>query len=111
MDWDTALYDPLFGIFAVVAAVDTGATQTTLAVIDQTSGIEIGTDIDRPVISPAAYVRASELVEKGISEESLLDATLTIRGTAWTIKNVAAKPGPDGKGSGELVLILVNGDL
>lgn len=111
IDWDTALYDPLFGIFAVVAPIDTGLVQTTLAVIDQTAGIEIGNDPERPVISPAAYVRQSELTEKGIAEDTLLDATITIRGIEWTIKNVAAKPGPDGKGSGELVLMLVNGDL
>lgn len=111
IDWQTAIYDPLFGVFGVVATLDTG-NETDITVIDQTAGIEIGTSsIDLPVISPAALVRAAELAEKEITEESLLEASLTIRGVTWTIKNVAAKPGPDGKGSGELMLLLVNGDL
>lgn len=111
IDWQTAIYDPLYGIFGVVATLDTG-TENEVTVIDQTAGIEIGaSSVDLPVISPAALVRVAELDEKEISEESLLEASLTIRGITWTIKNVAAKPGPDGKNSGELMLLLLNGDL
>jgi len=111
IDWDTALYDPLFGVFGVVAAIDTGTVQADLTVIDQTQGIEIGDDVDRPVISPAVFVRVAEITENGLTEDALLEATLTLRGIAWTVKNVAAKPGPDGKNSGELMLLLVNGEL
>jgi hypothetical protein len=111
IDWDTALYDPIFGIFGVVAAIDTGAVQANITVIDQTAGIDIGQDVERPVISPAVYVRAAEIAENGLTDESLLEATLTLRGIAWTVKNVAARPGPDGKNSGEFVLLLINGEL
>ncbi|MFZ1059281.1 MAG: hypothetical protein WAP47_08815 [Candidatus Rokuibacteriota bacterium] len=111
IDWDTALYDPLFGVFGVVASLDTG-TLVDVTVIDQTAGIEIAADaVGLPVISPVALVRVAELDDNGLGEEDLLEATLTIRGNAWTIKNVAAKPGPDGKGTGELMLMLINGDL
>lgn len=112
INWDVALYDPLYGMFGVVASLDTGTVQASLTVIDQTAGIEIGTDnVDRPVISPAVFVRVSELTDNSLAEDQLLDAILTVRGTAWTVKNVAAKPGPDGKASGEVMLLLINGDL
>lgn len=111
ISWDTALYDPLFGVFGVVASLDTG-TVYSVTVIDQTAGIEISSSsVDLPVIAPAASIRLSEMQAKGIEEDNLIDATLTIRSTAWTIQNCMQKPGPDGKGSGELVLILQNGDL
>jgi hypothetical protein len=112
IDWDTALYNPLFGIFGVVASLDAGDGPVSVTVIDQTAGIEIGmSPVDLPVIAPAALIRAWEMTDKGLTEESLLEAALTFRGRTWTIKNVAAKPGPDGKNSGEFLLILLNGDL
>jgi len=112
MDWDTALYDPLFGVFGVVATLTIGTEETSLTVIDHTTGIEIeGNGLTMPTIKPAAFVRLTELASNSIEASDLIDATLTIRGNTWTIKNTAPKPGPDGKGTGELQLILINGDL
>lgn len=112
MDWDTALYDPLYSVFAVTAAIDTGSVQASVKVIDETGGIEITrSDVDLPVISPAVFVRTADLMAASLTEEALLDASLTFNGRTWTIKNCAPKPGPGGKGSGEVMLLLANGDL
>lgn len=112
VDWDASLYDPLYSVFAVPATIDTGLKTADLMVIDQTAGVEIETSpIGLPVIQAAAYVRTTELAEKLLAEDTLLEATLTIGATRWTVKNIAPKPGPGGKSTGELMLILINGDL
>lgn len=112
IDWDGALYDPLYATFGVAATIDTGTQSAAITVIDQTAGIEIETSpIGLPVIQAAALVRTTELAEKSLIEDRLLDAKLTIGATNWTVKNIAPKPGPGGKSTGELMLILINGDL
>lgn len=112
IDWETALYGQIFGVFGVTATLDTGTALTDITVIDQTSGIEIMRDgIDLPVVSPAVFVKASEMASKGLSQDILLEATLSLRGYQWTVKNVAEKPGPNGKATGEWMLLLINGDL
>lgn len=112
IDWDAGLYDPLFSVFATAASLDIGGGPVAVTVIDQTAGIELAANaVDMPVISPVAIIRASEMASNDITEESLLEASLTIGSTVWTIKNVAARPGPGGKGSGEYMLVLINGDL
>lgn len=112
IDWDKALYDPLFGIFGVSASLNIGGAPISVMVIDKTAGVEVGmSEVELPVIAPVAMIRASEMASNDLTEDALLEATITIRGKAWTIKNVAARPGPDGKSSGEFMLILLNGDL
>lgn len=111
IDWDTELLEPLYSEFGKEAVTDIGSPPATLVVIDKTAGVEIAThDIDQPSISPAACVRVSEMAGKGIAEEDLIDATVTIDGKAWTVTNVHSRP-VDGKGTGELMLILLDGDL
>lgn len=106
-DWNAMLYDPLYAAFGADATVG----DTAIRVLDQTMGVEIeASPIGLPTIQAAALVRVAELASKSISESSLLGATLAIGSNAWTIQNIAPKPGPGGKGTGELQLILVGGD-
>jgi hypothetical protein len=107
IDWNAALYDPIYDMLGVDATVEDG----TIRVIDQTAGVEIETSpISLPTIQAAALVRVTELAAKNISETSLLGGTITIGGNDWTVQNIAPKPGPGGKGTGELQLLLINGD-
>lgn len=112
MDWHAALYNPIYSVFGVPAVLRMGAQNYALTVIDQTSGIEINAQgVELPTIAPAAVLRTSEAVAAGLTQDKMIDATLTIGGIEWTVKNIAERPGPEGKSTGEWLLFLVNGDL
>lgn len=112
IDWNAKLYDPLFARFGTPAVLAVGADSHAVTVIDQTAGIEIDAGgLTGHTIKPVADVRMAELVGLGIDPTGLREATLTIGANAWTVKNTAPNPGPDGKGTGILQLILINGDL
>lgn len=112
MDWNTGLYKALYATFGVPAVLKVGQNNIALTVIDQTSGIEINAPgVELPTIVPAAIVRISECNVAGLSQDKLLDASIIIGGRTWTVANVAEKPGPTGKDSGEWVMTLANGDL
>lgn len=111
VDWDAQLLEPLYGEFGKEAVIDADGGPVAVTVIDKTEGVELFThDLDRPSIAPAVQVRQSELAEKNLDEEGLIDATVTIGGKEWVIINIHARP-VDGLGSGELLLLLQDGDL
>jgi hypothetical protein len=106
IDWNSALYDPLYSNFGVEAEL----AGETVTVIDMTAGVEIDAgNALLPTIKPAAMVRAAELTTAGLTAENLPDAILLLNSNEWTVKNVHPKPGPEGKGSGEYLLVLING--
>lgn len=112
IDWNSLLYDPLFSTLGVPATLEVNASTYDVTVIDQTAGIEVdGGGLNAHSIKPVAEIRMAELADNSIDPTGLKDATLTFSGNAWTVKNTAPQPGPDGKGTGVLQLILVNGDL
>ncbi|MEN6306095.1 MAG: hypothetical protein ABFD96_25440 [Armatimonadia bacterium] len=112
IDWDGLLYDKIYDFFGVAAEIETRCGTVAVTVIDQTAGIEVQAgNVGMPSIRAAAMVRVAEIVSAGFPIDSLIDGELRIGATAWTIKNVAPRPGPNGKNTGELQLILINGAL
>lgn len=112
INWDALLYDQLFASFGTPAVLQAGAGSHMVTVIDQTAGIEVDAGgLNGFTIKPVAEIRLTELAGISIEQADLKDATLTIGSNAWIVKNTAPKPGPGGKGTGILQLILINGDL
>jgi hypothetical protein len=108
IDWDELLYDPLYANFGTTALLTplAGASVSVQA-IDQTRGMEIQSGIDLPVIRPACTVRRSEMDAANLTEREMLGGAVTMNGNVWTIADVRARPGPDGKDSGESLFVLV----
>jgi hypothetical protein len=105
------LYDPIYAEFGVEAELSNGTLSDTISAIDKTEGIDIEAGgLSLPTIKPAACVRMAELTAKGFTPSSLHDGSIVLNGNAWTIDNTKPKPGPNGKGSGELYLILLDGN-
>lgn len=117
MNFDQAVFDPLYKVFGfdatlTIAPGSSDEQVVTLRVIDQTSGVEVAANnMTMPSIRPVAMCRHSELTTLGYQPDNLLEAELSLNGFVWTVKNVAPKPGAEGRTSGEVMLILINGDL
>lgn len=104
------LLDPIYAVQGVEAEVtldgDTEATALTL--IDLSEGVDIafGTEGSRPVLRPAAAVRAQELISKGLTVEDLDGAAVSLNGAAWTVRSYKTKPNRMGEAAGEYYLLL-----
>lgn len=110
IDWDALLYDPLYANFGTAAVMTppVGASVAVLA-IDHTRGVEIQSGVELPVIRPAAFVRRSEMDDNNLTEQSMLGGTIALNGYTWTVADIRPRPGPDGKGTGESMFVLVLG--
>lgn len=110
IDWNAELLDPIYEDFGVSAKLVTapGVPLQDVTVLDLSEGVDIdqGRDISVQTLRPAAAVRASELVDKNIRPNDLLDGTITFGGVAWTIRSHKPKPAPTGEADGEIYLIL-----
>lgn len=103
---------PIYRSFGADAVLTVNQATYDIRVIDQTSGIEVEAGgMSMPSIRPVACIRASDLAALSLTEEGILDATVAFNGSTWTVKNIREKPGAGGRASGELQLILINGDL
>jgi hypothetical protein len=112
IDFDSLLLGPQYEVFGVDAVLTVNQTEHEIRAIDMTSGIEISAGpLSMPTIRAAAFCKAADLAALELQPNELVDASLLINGTAYTIKNAAPKPGPNGKGTGEIMLTLINGDL
>ena len=112
MNFDNIVLSPLYQTFGADAVLRIGQTDHALRVIDQTDGIEVsGGPLSMPTVKPVAMCRITDIAGLGLTNGQLIDALLTVNGSTWTVKNVAPKPGTAGRSSGELMLILINGDL
>lgn len=108
MDWP-AHYDSIYSILGVSATIapadDSG--DITVTAIDKTAGVDISSGgTIMPTIAPAARVRTSELDAHSVPRNVLQGGVIEINGNIWRIANTKPLPGPDGKGSGEILLIL-----
>lgn len=114
IDFDILHYDQLYSQFGQPAQlfVGAGGAGLSVVVIDQTRGIDVALGaLSLPSIKPVAMVRSTELERLGLKPSDLLEAVLVFNGLNWQIKQTKPRPGPLGKGTGEVMLILVNGDL
>lgn len=114
IDWDELLYDPLYTGLGKAATLTpgSGGAGIEVTVIDKTAGIEVDSGPTViPTIKPAARIRMAELVSNALALPDLKDGTLLLGATTWTIKNTQPRPGPDGKGTGEALLILIDGTI
>lgn len=79
-------------------------------VVDKTAGLEVQPEPKgprMPTLLPAACVRKSELVAKGVTMlASLVDTTVTFSGVTWKITNYGFRPSPEGETGGEIALYL-----
>ncbi len=110
IDFSSLLYAPIYREFAVQATFTClYGDRIELAVIDQTSGVEVAdaSSIDVKTIRPAVTIRAVVLVEKGFDAADLEDAQLVLGDRAWRVKATMPKPAPNGQVDGELYLFLI----
>lgn len=112
MNFDNIVLGPLYQNLGTDAVLTVKQQDLDLRVIDQTAGVELSVgSLSMPSVKPVAMCRTSDLMALGFTPDQIIDTTLVLNGASWTIKNVAPKPGPDGRASGEIMLILINGDL
>lgn len=109
--WES-FYNAQHEILGRPAVLRIGQVSHAIQIIDQTTGVEVhANNVGMPTVKAAALVRVTELARISVEMSALIDAVLVIGSNEWTVKNVAPQPGPDGKGTGEYQLILINGDL
>lgn len=104
IDWDDALNSPMYaamGVDAVLTLAD-NRIMPTIQVIDCTSGINVGANIDVPTILPCAAMRYSDLIAMGLNKDDIVGGTLAFNGSSWTISNVRPEPNQSGERKGEV---------
>ena len=105
------MLDPIYVAHGVDAEITLlGSTDpVTLRLVDKTSGVEIQESGEAvQTVRPVAYVRATELIEKGIDPDDLDGATLDMNSKSWRVESVQTKPVPwGGAASGEYQMILL----
>lgn len=114
IDFDALLYGPAHAILGDTEAELTlacGEPPVTLTMIDETAGVVTGGSGGRfsaevQTIAPAASVRAALLTEKGITVDSLPEASLKLSGKMWKVETYSFRASPQGEARGEVVLIL-----
>lgn len=113
MDWNEILYDPVYAVLAVEATLTpTGGAAVIIDAVDKTAGFDVNLGgVELPSIKPVAFVRMAELAAHNLTLEQIKDAALQLGANRWLIKATKQRPGPDGKGSGEAMLILLNENI
>lgn len=110
--FDELLFGPQYAVHGVPAIVTVNGTAHAVEVIDMTAGTEIERGgLALPEVKPAAFIRVATLATLGLAADALHDQTLLLNGVSWTIKNTHPKPGPDGRASGEWLLVLKDDNL
>lgn len=115
MDYQANLYDPIYTTLGVPATLSGMATGETLTVIEDTVsdeqdfGDSRGGYVSQHVqtIKPAAFVRAVELAEKGVSLSSLRGQSITYNGATRRIEYYKIVPSPKGEADGQVCLVLI----
>ena len=110
-DFSEALLDPIYNSDLGVAATLTipgNSDSFSLTIIDKTSGVNVGANVDVPTVLPCAAIRYSELTSLGLNKTDIVGGTLEFNGFAWTISNIRPEPTPSGERSGEIYAMLVN---
>lgn len=108
MDWNAALYDPIYASLGTIAELDLGSDGTVaLTVIDKGRQASMF-DPTMQTTLPCVDVRRKELAENGVDLTFLKRAQITFNGKQWTISHFEYRPGPQGEASGEVRLVLVD---
>jgi hypothetical protein len=111
MDYQSLLFNPIYGIQGVPAAIflADGTLVDGITALDKTAGIDVGGgDVQVQTLAPAACVRVSELTAKGVALDDLIKARLLMNGNEWRVVSHRAQPSPKGERDGEVYLILAN---
>mgnify|MGYP002651285651 CR=1 FL=1 len=99
--------DPIYSIQGTGAVLTIAGVAVPVRAIDKTSGIETGEGEHVGTIRPAACLRVSELLAKGIKPRRLASgATLDLNGFVWDVASYKLKPSKEGENNGEVLLIL-----
>ncbi len=109
MDISTLLYDPLYAAFGVPATLTPGRWFTAgvaVTVIPGAVSTDVSDQFELGTVRPSAAVRRRDLLAAEIPLGDLDGGHLVFGDTSWRIEAHAAKPGPDGEASGELILFL-----
>lgn len=111
MDYQSLLYDPVYGALGVGAVLHMGVPlgDVPLIAIDKTAGLTINQAVDVLTIAPAATVRAAELITAGVAFEDIDGKILTLNGKDWEVASIEKKPSPKGEDDGEILLLLDGG--
>lgn len=111
-DW-TAHYDSIYSTVGITATLtpndDSGEVEITVVDATARPGVEAG-GILIQTISPRVCVRTSELDSFSIDRAQLRGGTLVVGDYTWRIGPTEPRPGPLGKGSGEILLVLMEPD-
>ena len=109
IDFNALLLNPIYTTLGVPARLTlSDGRGFDITVIDKTSGVHVGNNVEVPTVLPAAAIRYSELATLGMNKNDIEDGTLTFNGYTWTISNVKSDPNPSGEKSGELLAMLVD---
>lgn len=112
MNFDALALGPQYRTFGVDAVLKIGTPPVTLRVIPRMTRYEAEVDVGSVgTMKPRAMCRRSDLDALAIAPEDLKDNTITINGADWLITSAKPDPGPNGKGTGEVILTLRNEDL
>src|ERR1043165_4340820 len=105
MDYQAALYDPIYLISGVPCVITTaeGEVLPTMTALDKTAGGGGGDNTGQlQTIVPAACIRITELRANDINGPQVLpDAKVSLNGKDWTVESYRLRPSPKGEGDGE----------
>jgi len=107
IDFAATLTNPLFAVLGrpgTLALADSRSFDVT--VIDKTSGVQVGSNVEVPTVMPCAALNYVELAGLGLNKDDLIDGTLAFNGKSWTITNLKSDPNPSGERAGQLYAIL-----
>lgn len=103
-----AFYDAVYARLSVEASlvVAEGEPPVLLRVIDSSKGVDISTlsGVEVQTMRPGAWVRVSEIAERGLYRDHLRGGRITFNDNEWTIHSHFLNPSP--AGGGEILLVL-----
>jgi hypothetical protein len=108
IDLQALVLAPVYSTWGVPATITPlQGLPFNVSVIDRTSGVEVGGNIDVATIQPAAMVRVSEIESLHVPRAGLRRASIEMNGKSWRIENAMPRPTPGGESDGELMLLLI----
>lgn len=109
LDFESLVLAPNYAVFGVTLEFKSPKTAAavSLPAIDMTAGVEVPMGAAQvPTIRPAAMVRASDLAAARLAKDDMRGVCVTLAGKVWKVETTRPKPGPQGEGKGEVMLIL-----
>jgi hypothetical protein len=106
MDFQSLLFDPIYAAMGVPARFYFDGGELTLVVLDKTSGIDVGTDVNVQTLAPAIIARVQDFKENDFSPDDVIAGNVTLNGFTWTILSRKYKPTLKGQNDGEVLFFL-----